>query len=38
MPSAVVYVDRVQGFAVKFLDDQSPASRELADAIAAMAA
>jgi hypothetical protein len=34
----VVYVDRVQGFAVKFLDQDSPASREFADAIAAATA
>ena len=37
IPSSVVYVDRVQGFAVKFLDEQSPANRELADAITALA-
>ncbi len=37
IPSAVAYVDRVQGFAVKFLDEQSPANRELAEAIAALA-
>lgn len=37
LPAEVVYVDRVQGFAVKFLDQDSPASRQLADAIAAAA-
>jgi len=37
VPAEVVYADRVQGFAVKFLDDQSPDSLALADAIAAMA-
>lgn len=37
LPAEVVYVDRVQGFAVKFLDRDSPVSRQLADAIAAAA-
>jgi hypothetical protein len=37
LPAEVVYVDRVQGFAVKFLDQDSPVSRQLADAIAAAA-
>jgi hypothetical protein len=35
LPAEVVYVDRVQGFAVKFLEPDSPVSRQLADAIAA---
>jgi hypothetical protein len=38
VPAEVAYVDRVQGFAVKFLDDPSPARQELADAIAALSA
>lgn len=36
LPSQVVYVDRVQGFAVKFLEPDSPAGKGLADAIAAL--
>ena len=38
LPAQVVYVDRIQGFAVKFLDPDSPASRSLGEAIAALAA
>lgn len=37
LSAQVVYVDRIQGFAVKFLDQDSPAGKDLAAAIAALA-
>jgi hypothetical protein len=37
LPGEVVYVDRVQGFAVKFLDEDAPERRQFADAITAAA-
>lgn len=37
LPAQVVYVDRVQGFAVKFLEPDAPAGKGLAAAIAALA-
>jgi hypothetical protein len=37
VPGEVVYIDRVQGFAVKFLDQDAPDRERLADAIAAAA-
>ncbi|MGD9904532.1 MAG: PilZ domain-containing protein [Vicinamibacterales bacterium] len=36
LPAQVVYVDRVQGFAVKFLEPESAAGKGLAEAIAAV--
>ncbi|MGE0359988.1 MAG: PilZ domain-containing protein [Vicinamibacterales bacterium] len=36
LPAQVVYVDRVQGFAVKFLEPDAPAGKALADAIATL--
>lgn len=35
LPAQVVYADRIQGFAVKFLEPGSPAAQGLAAAIAA---
>jgi hypothetical protein len=37
LPGEVVYVDRVQGFAVKFLDQDAPERQRFAHAIAAAA-
>jgi hypothetical protein len=36
LPAQVVYADRIQGFAVKFLEPGSPAVQGLAEAIAAL--
>lgn len=36
LPAQVVYADRIQGFAVKFLEPGSPAAQGLAQAIAAL--
>jgi hypothetical protein len=38
LPAQVVYVDRVQGFAVKFLQEDAAAQQKFADAIAALTA
>jgi hypothetical protein len=36
LPAEVVYVDRVQGFAVKFLDVDAATQQRLSDALAAL--
>ncbi len=36
LPAQVVYADRIQGFAVKFLETESPAAQGLAETIAAL--